>query len=182
MVARYVSARLAMEKKRAGRGFQASFARLVGTTPTHISNIITGSRAAGEDALPGIAAAWKMSVDELERRAQKWLRDGVLDDDDSSAAQFENRERALETVGNEFSKDAHRRLRELRPRTGRDMPVSWWIGHLELIEIELRAEREDPTGRARRDQDDTDAIRQALRGPDGAKKLPRTKKPLREDT
>lgn len=182
MVARYVSVRLASQKKREGRGFQARFARLVPTSPTHISNIIDGSRAAGEDVLPGIAAAWRMSVDELRRRAEKWLREGgPIDDDDgggSSATQFRNREIAIDTVGNEFSPEAHRRLRELRPRHGGDMPARWWIAHLELIEAELRVERdESATDRARRDKDDTDAVRAALkRGPqprEGAKRLRR---------
>lgn len=179
VVARYVAARLKAQKKRSGRGFQASFARLVGTTPTHISNIITGSRAAGEDSLPGIAAAWRMSVEELERRAHRWIKEGgPLEDEESTAAQFKNRELALDTVGREFSREAHRRLRELRPRHGGDMPARWWIQHLELIEAELRVEREDPLERARRDKDDTDVLRAALKSrqkppAEGAKRLRR---------
>lgn len=177
VVAKYISARLGREKSKAERGYQAQLARDTGFAPAHISNVIDGSRAPGEDFVRALADKWQLSLDELAERAKHWLAHGWAESDQPT--RFTNRERAIECVGHEYSKEAVRRVRELRPRAGTDMPVRWWLRHMELLEDEIRWERESLPALERQDVEDTARVRALLKPPlaDGRSTRGRSRSP-----
>lgn len=164
ILAKYVAARLHKEKSEAEHGFQAHVAREIGFKSPSVSNVIDGSRRAGEPFIRAMAAFWKISLDELKQRAihynvHGWATDVPI------VPRFPNREAAITNFGHQFSQESLARLREVTTRSGQDMPSTWWLAHLGLIEEDLRAELDTVLGERRRGQDaaDTESAKQLLR-------------------
>lgn len=164
ILAKYVAARLHKEKSEAPHGFQARVARETNFKAPHVSNVIDGSRQAGDSFIKAMAAFWHISLEEMKQRALHFNLHGWATDV-PIVPRFPNRDAAITTFGHQFSPESIARLREVTTRSGHDMPSTWWLAHLGLIEEDLRAEQDPEAGERRRGQDlaDTERAKGMLR-------------------
>jgi hypothetical protein len=169
-VAEYVQARLRREAEEEKHGYQAKIARYAKCAPAHVSNVIKGSRKAGESFITAMAAYWGCSSEEMKQRAAHWKLNG-WSTEVPLIPRFPNREAAVTTFGHQFLSESIAKLREISTRSGQDMPSAWWLKHLELVEEDLRAEHDASVAARRKAKDevDTDQVKGALRNPKKAK-------------